>query len=111
MRGRMLQVALLVGTDNDYDRKIISGVSRSTLDSHFRRVVDRTSHDEIERVRLNIARSLLENTDLPLRIIAAKSGYRNEQYLCKVLRRALGRTPGQHRQATSLPERSPKLGP
>jgi len=74
------------------------GVSRSTLDNHFRQVVGRTTHDEIERVRLNIAKSFLENTDWPLRIIAAKSGYRNEQYMCNVLRRALGRTPGQHRQ-------------
>ena len=74
------------------------GVSRSTLDNHFRHVVGRTTHDEIERVRLNIAKSLLENTDFPLRIIAAKSGYRNEQYMCNVLRRALGRTPGQHRR-------------
>lgn len=77
------------------------GVSRSTLDNHFRKVVGRTTHDEIERVRLNIARAFLENTSLPLRIIAAKSGYRNEQYMCKVLRRALGRTPGQHRQVAS----------
>ena len=76
------------------------GISRSALDSHFRQVVGRTTHDEIERVRLNIAKSLLENTDWPLRIIAAKSGYRNEQYMCKVLRRALGRTPGQHRQVS-----------
>lgn len=76
------------------------GVSRSTLDSHFQRIVGRTTHDEIERVRLNIARSFLENTDWPLRIIAARSGYRNEQYMCKVLHRALGRTPGQHRQVS-----------
>ena len=77
------------------------GVSRSTLDNHFRQVIGRTAHDEIERARLNIAKSLLENTDLPLRAIAARSGYRNEQYMCKVLRRALGRTPGQYRQAAS----------
>lgn len=83
------------------------GVSRSTLDNHFRAVMGRTTHDEIERVRLNIARSLLENTDWPLRTIAAKSGYRNEQYMCKVLRRALGRTPGQHRQV-SRTRRAPK---
>ena len=79
------------------------GVSRSTLDEHFRRVVGRTTHDEIKRVRLNIARSLLENTDWPLRVIATKSGHRNEQYLCNVLRRALGRTPSQHRQLSRSP--------
>jgi len=77
------------------------GVSRSTLDNRFRQVIGRTTHDEIERVRLNIAKSLLENTDLPLRIIAAKSGYQNEQYMCRVFRRGLGRTPGQYRQVTS----------
>ena len=78
------------------------GVSRSTLDKHFRQVIGRTAHDEIERVRLNMARSLLENTDWPLRVIAQKSGYRNEQYMCKVLRLALGRTPGQHRQISRM---------
>ncbi len=81
----------------DVSRQV--GVSRSTLDHHFRLVVGRTTHDEIERVRRNMARSLLENTDLPLRIIAVKSGYRNEQYMCKVLRQALGQTPGQYRQS------------
>jgi LacI family transcriptional regulator len=83
------------------------GVSRSTLDNHFRQVVGRTTHDEIERVRLNIAKSLLENTDWPLRVIAVKSGYRNEQYMCKFFKSKTGRTPGEYRKASHAESAGP----
>ena len=77
-------------------------VSRSTLDREFRRCFDHTTHEEIQRVRLDIAKRLLATTDHPLRIIARQSGFRNEQYFSFVFRNALNLTPGQYRATHHL---------
>jgi len=75
-----------------------AGVSRSTLDGHFRRVVGRTVHDEILRVQLNAVRNLLVTTDLPLEVIARRVGLCHAQYLAALFRRVCGQTPGQYRR-------------
>jgi LacI family transcriptional regulator len=75
-----------------------AGVSRSTLDGHFRRVVGRTVHDEILRVRLNAVRSLLVTTNLPLERIARRVGLCHAQYLAALFRRVCGQTPGRYRR-------------
>jgi len=77
-------------------------VSRSTLDREFRRCLGRTTHEEIQRVRLDIAKRLLTTTDHPLRIVARQAGFRNEQYFSFVFRNALDVTPGQYRAGNNL---------
>lgn len=74
------------------------GVSRSTLDGHFQRVVGRTAHDEIQRVQLNAVRNLLTTTQLPLDEIARRVGFCHAQYLASLFRRVSGQTPGQYRR-------------
>jgi LacI family transcriptional regulator len=74
------------------------GVSRSTLDGHFNRVVSRSVHDEILRVQLNAVRNLLAVTDLPLDEIAHRAGFCHAQYLAALFRRECGLTPGQYRR-------------
>jgi LacI family transcriptional regulator len=72
-------------------------VSRTGLDQRFKQQLGRTVHQEIDRVRLKLARELLRSTDLPLDAIAARAGYIHAQYMSAVFRRSLGRTPGQDR--------------
>lgn len=86
-------------------------VSRSTLDREFRRCLGHTTHEEIQRVRLDIARRLLTTTDQPLRIIARQAGYQNEQYFSFVFRNALSVTPGQYRAGNDLCGRRQTLAP
>lgn len=74
------------------------GVSRSTLDGHFRRVVGRSVHDEILRVQVNAARTLLAATDLPLDEIARRAGFCHAQYLSAIFKRECGQTPGDYRR-------------
>ncbi len=74
------------------------GVSRSTLDGHFNRIVSRSVHDEILRVQLNAVRNLLAATDLPLDEIAHRAGFCHAQYLAALFRRVCGQTPGQYRR-------------
>lgn len=74
-----------------------AGVSRSTLDVRFRRVVGRTVHEEIQRNQLNTAQQLLVTTNLPLAEVARRSGFSGAQYMNAVFQRALGQTPGRYR--------------
>lgn len=74
------------------------GVSRSTLEKHFKGLVGRTVHDEFQNRRLDIARRLLTCSNLPLQVIAERSGFRSAHYMSAVFRRELGYPPGKLRQ-------------
>ena len=73
-------------------------LSRSTLDNRFKRILGRTVHDEIERVRLKRTEELLTSTDDTLEQIAQKTGFRSVQYLATVFRQSTGQTPGEYRR-------------
>jgi LacI family transcriptional regulator len=77
------------------------GVSRSVLQRRFRAAVGHTLHDEMTRVRLARARELLAHTTLPIAAVAEKAGFRHQEYLGVVFRRAFGTTPAQYRRAAA----------
>lgn len=72
--------------------------SRSALERRMRSVLGRSPQAEITRIRLNRIKQLLEETDLPQRIIAEKSGFTHPQYMAEVFKREIGVTPGTYRQ-------------
>jgi LacI family transcriptional regulator len=72
-------------------------LSRSSLERGLRKVLGRSPHDELRRVRLEQARRLLAETDLKLTAVALKSGFRHAQRLCESFREAFGTTPGRYR--------------
>jgi LacI family transcriptional regulator len=74
------------------------GLSRGVLDIRFGRAIGRSVHAEISRVREDIVRKLLVTTDLPLKVIAARAGFRNIEYLVTAFRRWTGQTPGDYRK-------------
>lgn len=74
-------------------------LSRSTLDNRFKSLLGRTVHDEIERARIELTKSLLLNTTLPLTEIAPQVGFGTVQYMVTVFRQSTGQTPGQFRQS------------
>ncbi len=74
------------------------GVSRSTLEKHFKGCLGRTVHDELQKRRLDMARRLLTCTKLPLDDIAERSGFHTAHYMIAVFRRELGYPPGRLRQ-------------
>ncbi len=55
----------------------------------------------VEAMRLEAARRALEETSLPLKSIAARSGYAEEQNLRRAFQRHLGISPGQYRSRFS----------
>lgn len=72
-------------------------LSRSTLQRRFRRVLGRSVHDEILRIRLRRVQELLVDTELPLESVADKAGFAHRQYLGEVFKARTGYTLAQYR--------------
>jgi LacI family transcriptional regulator len=75
-------------------------LSRSALEPRLKRVVGRTIHQEIARVRIDRAKELLSETDLPTKQVAAQTGFRSVQYLARVFHKATDQTPACYRKQT-----------
>ncbi|MBA1244174.1 XylR family transcriptional regulator [Pseudomonas japonica] len=79
------------------------GVSRSSLEAHFRKVRGRSVHDEILRFKLAAAGTELKSADLPIADIAQRCGFKSAQYLHTVFRREFGCTPREYQQFRGQP--------
>ena len=73
-------------------------LSRRSLEIRFQNAVGRTVHAEIQRVRLERAKQLLTETDLPIPKVAEATGYGSASYLGQVFRQSLGITPARFRR-------------
>jgi LacI family transcriptional regulator len=76
-----------------------SGLSRWQVEERFRQLVGRSIRDDILEVRLAEARRLVTTTDLPLKTIAPRAGFRSIAYMTTVFRRHFGTTPAALRAA------------
>jgi LacI family transcriptional regulator len=72
-------------------------VSRSTLEHRFREVVGRSIHEAFVRQRVAGVRRLVAETRLPLKAIAARTGFKSVQYMTTFLHRHTGLTPARLR--------------
>ena len=81
---------------NDVQRQVL--VSRRTIDRWFITTLTRTCSDEIARVRLQRAQSLLNETDLPLSEIASRCGYHYLSHFSHAFRKATTVSPSQWRK-------------
>ncbi|MFG0256265.1 MAG: substrate-binding domain-containing protein [Rhodopirellula sp. JB053] len=73
-------------------------ISRATLERRFRVSLDRTPREEIERVRLERAKTLLLQTDYGLDRIASMTAYSKAPHLITAFRRQTGMTPAVFRK-------------
>ncbi|MCF5052455.1 AraC family transcriptional regulator [Pseudomonas syringae] len=76
------------------------GVSRSSLEAHFRKARGCSVHDEILRFKLAAAAKGLESQGLAIADIAQQCGFKSAQYLHTVFRREFGCTPREYQQGT-----------
>jgi len=74
-------------------------LSRTALELRFKRILGRTVHQEIQRVRVERVEQLLTTTDMPLKQIASYAGYRYHEYMMRAFRQATGKTPSQYRKS------------
>jgi len=76
---------------------VVPGLSRRVFELRFQRAIGHTPHEEIHRRQVQRALELLTQTDLPLRTIAEKSGFKHEEYLSAVIKDETGQSPGRYR--------------
>jgi LacI family transcriptional regulator len=72
-------------------------VSRSTLEHRFQAVVGRSIHEAFVRQRVAGVRRLVAETNLPLKAIASRTGFKSVQYMTTFLHRHAGLTPARLR--------------
>ena len=73
-------------------------LTRWALEPRIKRVLGRTMFQEIQRVQLEHVKDLLTRTDLPIKQIAVKTGFKYLQYLTRAFGRATGETPARYRK-------------
>ncbi len=73
-------------------------VSRRWLETQFRKRFARSPHDEITRVRMDRAKILLRDRNLPLKVVAERVGYGHLQNFVSIFRRTTGQTPAVFRR-------------
>ena len=73
-------------------------MARRSLERHFQQVFGRSPLDEIRRLRINKARKLLAETDLPMQDIAEACGFATYNYLTHVFKQTTNVTPRDYRK-------------
>jgi LacI family transcriptional regulator len=73
-------------------------VSKRSLQLKFQKALGRAIHDEIVLAHLEIAKNLLVETDLPVDIIAEKSGFSYTSNMRRAFLTHTGMLPRKYRQ-------------
>lgn len=75
------------------------GLSRTLLQKRFRDATGQSIREFILARRIERAISLIETTDITLADVAWRCGFRHQEYLGQVVKKATGETPGMLRKA------------
>ena len=84
-------------------------MSRSTMDRRFITILGYSPKDEILRVRLNRAKQLLAETDLPLALIAEKVGVEHVEHFSRIFKNRIGMTASAFRTQSLIRDRDDQL--
>jgi LacI family transcriptional regulator len=79
------------------------GISRSSLESHFRQELGCSVHDVILRIKLGAAMAGLDRGQHSIADVASDCGFNSIQYMYTVFKRELGCTPGDYRDRAAHP--------
>ncbi|MDR1959226.1 MAG: DNA-binding transcriptional regulator [Planctomycetaceae bacterium] len=80
---------------NDVAKEV--GISRGTLNSLFQKHLRSTPLEEILRVRMEWAKELLRDTEIPIAEISAMIGYQTPEYFSRAFAREIGMSPREYR--------------
>ena len=73
-------------------------LGRRSMERRFRATTQRSVLDEIHRVRVEAAKTLLTTTNLPIDQVGERVGFSQANYFAKIFKRHAGRTPRVHRR-------------
>lgn len=85
-------------------------LSRRMLEHRFLKLVRRTPHAEIIRIRMERAARLLRETDLSLAEIANRAGFADANYLSVAFKKQMGVSPRAYRAEMRTPGAKPAAG-
>ena len=85
------------------------GVSRRTFSRAFARHARVTPSVFVEQIRVDYARKLLEETRLPMKTVAFRSGFHNATQMRMTFSRQLNTTPALYREGASMPADAPRV--
>tara|TARA_B110000967_G_scaffold49362_1_gene50314 strand:+ start:3471 stop:4607 length:1137 start_codon:yes stop_codon:yes gene_type:complete len=75
----------------------VAGLSRSVLQRRFRQKLNRTVGEVILNEKLRIAREMLTNTEIPISLVAERSGFNCQEYMNHIFKKHLHTTPRKYR--------------
>jgi len=73
-------------------------LSRTTLETRFRKILGRTPMEEIRRIHVERAKELLTHTDLAMARIAARSGFPHPSNMATIFKKMTGLSPSEYRR-------------
>ena len=79
----------------------IMGCSRRLAELRFREVTGKSILEEIRRVRYENARLILSQTDVPMDVVANRSGWASLPSFCREFKELTGLTPAEWRRKSS----------
>ena len=80
-----------------------AGYSRTLVERVFRRILGMTVQEKIAEVRIRAAKQLLQTTAMPIKDIAAQTGYRSIEYFTRAFKAAVGHPPAAYRLTGTPP--------
>ena len=72
-------------------------INKNKLNDLFMKQASMTCHDYLLTLRIDLAKVMLTNTELPINEVAARVGYPDAGYFAKIFKHVTGRTPSQYR--------------
>lgn len=101
-RFRLRRVVGFIESNLDADLSLerlaeVAGLSPSHFARRFKGATGKAPHGYVLAKRVEAARRLLAQGDLPLAQVAAATGFSSQAHLTGVFGRAVGMTPGQYR--------------
>ena len=80
------------------DIALSASVSRRECLRCFQNCIHKTPYEYLQEYRIEEAKKLLRNTDIPVMDIAFQTGFTDGAYFGKVFKNACGKTPGSYRK-------------
>ena len=74
------------------------GLSRASLFNKMKNITGTGAKEYITRIRIEKAKSLMENTDMSIAEIAEKTGFTSQSYFSTAFKASTGLTPSQYKQ-------------
>lgn len=81
------------------------GISRSYFTEIFKRKIYMSPQEFLMKVRINRAKELLEQTQLPISVVAASVGYEDQLAFSRIFKKKIGESPEKYRKRLMINHR------